>query len=428
MDTIFSLATAQGRSGVAVIRISGPQAYSVATKLCGTVPPARSMGLRTLRSEAGEVLDRALVLVFEEPHSFTGEDVVEFHTHGSRAVYQAVLTELGRSSDARLAEPGEFTRRALENNLLDLTQVEGLADLIDAETEAQRKQAIRVFSGALSEKIESWRKQIIRAASLLEVTIDFADEEVPVDVSDEVIDLLGSVSGELAEEIKRSYVSERIRDGFEVAIVGPPNAGKSTLLNRLAGRDAAITSEFAGTTRDVIEVRMDLDGLPVTFLDTAGLRETDDAIEGIGVERAIERASKADIRVFLTDGSTIDQLAPEDSDIVLKSKADLSGEHSNAISGKTGFGVETLVEKVKSILAQLSLESGVATHARHRIAMEKSLENLERSIALVGEGPEFYDIAAEELRSAIRALELVVGRIDVETLLDEIFSSFCLGK
>ncbi|MFK7868197.1 MAG: tRNA uridine-5-carboxymethylaminomethyl(34) synthesis GTPase MnmE [Roseobacter sp.] len=428
MDTIFSLATAQGRSGVAVVRISGPQAYSVASTLCGAVPPARTTALRTLKSGAGEVLDRALVLAFEAPHSFTGEDVVEFHTHGSRAVYQAVLTELGNVTDARLAEPGEFTRRALENNLLDLTQVEGLADLIDAETEAQRKQAIRVFSGELSEKIETWRKQIIRAASLLEVTIDFADEEVPVDVSDEVIVLLDNVSDELAEEIKRSYVSERIRDGFEVAIVGPPNVGKSTLLNRLAGREAAITSDIAGTTRDVIEVRMDLDGLPVTFLDTAGLRETDDEIEGIGVERAIERASNADIRVFLTDGATVEKLSATGDDIVLKPKADLFEEGAGSISGKTGFGVEALVEQVKEILGHRSLESGVATHERHRIAIEKSLENIRGSIVLVGEGPELYDIAAEELRSAIRSLEIVVGRIDVETLLDEIFSSFCLGK
>ncbi|HGG65032.1 MAG TPA: tRNA uridine-5-carboxymethylaminomethyl(34) synthesis GTPase MnmE, partial [Rhodobacteraceae bacterium] len=287
MSTIYALATALGKSGVAVIRLSGPRALDAAKTLAGTLPEPRVAGLRALRDSDGVLLDQALVLTFMAGHSFTGEDVAELHLHGGPATIKAVLQTLGDLDGLRMAEPGEFTRRALENGCLDLAQIEGLSDLLDAETEAQRKQALRVFSGALGDKAESWRSQLIRAAALLEATIDFADEDVPVDVTPEVSDLLNSVMAALKTEATGVQISERIRDGFEVAIVGAPNVGKSSLLNRLAGRDAAITSEIAGTTRDVIEVRMDLNGLPVTILDTAGLRETDDTVEGIGIERAL---------------------------------------------------------------------------------------------------------------------------------------------
>ncbi|MCV3270012.1 tRNA uridine-5-carboxymethylaminomethyl(34) synthesis GTPase MnmE [Roseobacter sinensis] len=428
MDTIFALATAQGRAGVAVVRISGPDAVQTGRILAGSMPPPRQCATRVLRDAAGQVLDRALVLRFQGPQSFTGEDVVEFHLHGSVAVVRAVLEELRVSARARLAEPGEFTRRAMENGKVDLAQVEGLADLIDAETEAQRKQAVQVFSGALGDRVERWRSSLIRAAALLEATIDFADEEVPVDVSPEVGELLRSVEAELAEEISGSFVSERIRTGFEVAIVGPPNAGKSTLLNRLAGREAAITSEIAGTTRDIIEVRMDLDGLPVTFLDTAGLRESKDAIEAIGVSRGIARAETADLRVFLAYPGEQLLMTPQPDDIVVQPKADLHRNTVGGISGTTGYGVSTLVERIQDILARRASHAGVATHERHRSAMEKAQTGLLAARQIVAHGPEQYDIAAEELRHAIRALESLVGRVDVENLLDEIFASFCLGK
>lgn len=428
MDTIFAQATAQGRAGVSVVRISGPDALEVAGKIAGPLPDHRATALRDVRDSSGDVLDRALILRFDGPHSFTGEDVVELHLHGSIAVIRAVLDVLGGFPLLRLAEPGEFTRRALENNRLDLTQVEGLADLIQAETEAQRKQALGVLSGRLGVVVEGWRAQLIRAAALLEATIDFADEDVPIDVTPEVEGLLASVAADLKAEIAGTFVAERVRAGFEVAIVGPPNAGKSTLLNALAGRDAAITSEVAGTTRDVIEVRMDLAGIPVTLLDTAGLRETNDAIEEQGVSRAIARANAADLRLFLFDESEELMIAPWPEDIVRTPKVDLRPDGALGVSGKTGEGLDALLAEIEAVLSQRTVDVGLATHARHRVGMERAEVYLMNASNVLTKGPDQYDIAAAELRFAIRALEVLVGRIDVESLLDEIFSSFCLGK
>ncbi|EAQ23375.1 tRNA uridine-5-carboxymethylaminomethyl(34) synthesis GTPase MnmE [Roseovarius sp. 217] len=428
MDTIYALSTAQGKAGVAVIRVSGPLAAEACRRLCGDVPEPRRAVLRVLRDEGGERLDQALVLIFAENESFTGESTAEFQLHGSVAVVASVLADLGRIDGLRPAEAGEFTRRALENGRLDLAQVEGLADLIEAETEAQRKQALRVFSGALGERCEGWRRSLIRAVALLEATIDFADEEVPVDVSPEVTGLIQGVIQGLEAEIAGVSVSERIRTGFEVAIVGAPNVGKSTLLNALAGRDAAITSEFAGTTRDVIEVRMDLAGLPVTLLDTAGLRETTDAVESIGIARARARAAQADLRVFLIEDGGDFEFVPEADDIVVRAKADISGDLMGAVSGKTGAGLSELVDRIAAVLGARAMGAGLATRERHRQAMVRGLKALQVSLDTLPLGEVMAEIAAEELRVAIRALDSLVGRIDVETVLDEIFASFCLGK
>jgi tRNA modification GTPase len=314
----------------------------------------------------------------------------------------------------------------LENERLDLAQIEGLSDLIEAETEAQRLQSIRVFSGALGQKAEIWRSNLIRAAALLEATIDFADEDVPVDVGPEVNELILGVMSELETESAGVKFAERIRDGFEVAIVGAPNVGKSTLLNALAGREAAITSEVAGTTRDVIEVRMDLRGLPVTFLDTAGLRETEDTVEAIGVRRAVERAQSADLRVFLIDeGTTFSDLSPNEFDIQIIAKADISG---TGVSGKTGQGLEQLIDQITSVLENRAARAGTATRERHRVAMDQSITALELAQDELRNGPDRTELAAEELRTAIRLLDSLVGRVDVEHILDEIFSSFCIGK
>ncbi|MBS0123461.1 tRNA uridine-5-carboxymethylaminomethyl(34) synthesis GTPase MnmE [Thetidibacter halocola] len=426
MDTIFALASAEGKAGVSVVRLSGPRSHDVARAMSGSLPEPRRAGLRRLVDRAGVFLDEALVLVFEESRSFTGEAVVEFHLHGSIAVIHAVLKDLGTHEGLRLAEPGEFTRRAMENGRLDLTQVEALSDLIASETEAQRMQALRVLSGELGGKVESWRRDLVRAASLLEVTIDFADEEVPVDVSDEVRALLGAVVDGLSTELHGSAAAERIRAGFEVAIVGPPNAGKSTLLNYLAGREAAITSEIAGTTRDVIEVRMDIGGLPVTLLDTAGLRDSEDVVERIGVDRARERAGRADLRLHLVPAGDTPILPVLVGDIVRVAKQD--DGNGRGISGLTGAGVTGLVDEIRETLSARVARAGLATRERHRMAMESGKEQLQQALVLLDTGPDEYELASEEIRLAIRRLEALLGRVDVEHLLDVIFSSFCIGK
>ncbi|MDJ0857494.1 MAG: tRNA uridine-5-carboxymethylaminomethyl(34) synthesis GTPase MnmE [Dinoroseobacter sp.] len=429
METIFAQATAKGKAGVAVVRISGPQAFSAARQIARPLPDAHRAGLRSLRDQNGGLLDEALVLTFPEGRSFTGEEVVELQLHGSTAVVSAVLRTLAAIDGLRLAEPGEFTRRAMENNRLDLAQVEGLADLVEAETEAQRLQAQRVFSGALGDKVEAWRAKLIRAAALLEATIDFADEEVPEDVSPEVKYLLTSVATDLASEIKGSVVAERVRDGFEVAILGAPNAGKSSLLNALAGREAAITSSIAGTTRDVIEVRMDLGGVPVTLLDTAGLRETEDEIEQIGVERALSRADQADLSLVLTEtGELPVELRETKVDLVVRTKCDLRAPKDGlAISTVTGQGLQYLTDEIGRLLSDRVASVGTATHLRHRVSMEKASANLAKVLEqLDSEVP--TEILADELRTAIRALDSLIGRVDVDHLLGEIFASFCIGK
>ncbi|WP_299413856.1 tRNA uridine-5-carboxymethylaminomethyl(34) synthesis GTPase MnmE [uncultured Sulfitobacter sp.] len=428
MDTIFAQATAVGRAGVSIVRVSGPGAHLICEQMVGKLPEARGSALRMVRDREGGFIDQALVLRFDGPDSFTGEDVIELQLHGSIAIIKRVLSVLGQFEGARLADPGEFTRRALENGRLDLVQVEGLADLIEAETEAQRKQALRVLTGALGSKIEEWRRALIRAAALLEATIDFADEDVPVDVTDEVRSLLSGVEAALVYEIKGTNAAERIRSGFEVAIIGAPNVGKSTLLNRVAGREAAITSNIAGTTRDVIEVRMDLGGLPVTLLDTAGIRETDDVVETMGVNLALRRAADADMRVFLMEEGDALPMQLEEGDVVLRAKGDVGSSDIPSVSGKTGQGVDSLMDQIEERLSTLASGAGLATHERHARAMDVSLRNLISVKELLNRGPDEYEIAAAELRMGIYALETLVGRIDAENLLDEIFSSFCLGK
>ncbi len=428
MDTIFALASAQGKAGVAVIRLSGPDAHSAAAGMTGGALPARGMSLRVLRDADGARLDDGLVLTFKAPASFTGEDVAELQIHGSTASVNAVMRCLSETDGLRLADPGEFTRRALENGKMDLAQVEGLADLIDAETEAQRKQAQTILAGELGNLAERWRRDLIRAASLLEAVIDFADEEVPTDVTPEVRELISGVMADLKREADGVQIAERIRTGFEVAIVGLPNAGKSTLLNALAGRDAAITSEYAGTTRDVIEVRMDLAGLPVTLLDTAGLRDTDDHVESLGIALAKKRAEAADLRVFLSDEPLHLGVDIQPDDIQVAPKADLRSPQVGGVSGKTGQGIDQLISNISRVLSNRTTSHGIATRERHRIALTKALDALTAAMSVLESGPDLYDIAAEEMRTAIRALESLVGRIGVEDLLDEIFSSFCLGK
>lgn len=423
-ETIFAAATAPGRAGVAVVRISGALAFAVAERMAGALP-VTGRGVRQIRSRAGDLIDEALVLTFDHGKSFTGEAVVELHLHGSPSIVDAVLGELRAEDGLRLARPGEFSWRAMENGRMDLAQAEGLADLLEAETEAQRRQAMRVFSGGLGALCDGWRDSLIHAAALIEATIDFADEEVPVDVGPEVLDLLGAVRAELVRESAGVAVAERVREGFEVAIVGRPNAGKSTLLNYLVGRDAAITSEIAGTTRDVIEVRAVVEGLPVTFLDTAGLRDDGDDIERIGIARGRERAARADMRVYLLGPG---EAAPEallPGDIAVLSKVD---DGVGGVSGKTGAGVDLLIQRIGDELARRVASVGRATSERHRVAMEKAIASLDQAVVRIQTPDAMTELAAADLRLALRVLDSLVGRVDVEDILGDIFSRFCIGK
>ena len=427
MDTIFALASAPGKAGISIVRLSGPLAINVAEKLTKSKLKEKQPNLRVIYDSDNHFIDQALILIFRKPYSFTGENVVEFHLHGSSAVVSSVIKLLGNFKGLRSAEAGEFTRCALENGKIDLAQVEGLADLIDAETDAQHKQAARIFNGALGEKTKEWRAKLVKAGALLVATLDFADEEVPEEVTLEVEKLINMVLSDLDKEIIGVQTAERIRSGFEVAIVGAPNLGKSTLLNYLVGRDAAITSNVSGTTRDVIEVKLDLRGLPVTILDTAGIRKSDDKVEEIGISRALERSSLSDLRIVLTeDGEYPVGLKKRDTDIICIAKDDQGNR--GGVSGKTGAGIDRLKNNIWDILNDKAQYVGIATRERHKSSMVNAKKFLGNAVVSLRDGPEYYDITAEEIRAATSALDSLIGRIGVEDVLDEVFSSFCLGK
>jgi tRNA modification GTPase len=427
MDTIYARASAAGKAGVAVIRISGPHAHEAAETLAGPLPP-QGRALRLLRDAAGDPLDQALCLTFAPGHSFTGEGVAELQTHGSPAVVAAVLRELSAIPGLRAADPGEFTRRAMENGRLDLDQVEGLADLIDAETEAQRRQALRAFSGALGARAAIWRETLLRVAALIAASIDFADEEIPAGLDARIAEDLTALRDDLSDEARGVGAAERIREGFEVAILGAPNAGKSTLLNALAGRDAAITSPIPGTTRDVIELRLDLDGLPVTLLDTAGLRATDDPVERIGVDRAIARARAADLRIWLLAPGESPGQAWAEGDLLLRAKADIAPGPGPGISGLTGEGIAELVAALTAILRERTAAAGIATRERHRRAILRAISHLDQALSALPALLHHPEIVAEETNLAIRAIDSIVGRVDVDDILAEVFARFCIGK
>lgn len=426
-ETIYALASARGKAGVSIIRISGPSSRMVLEALgVHGISPRRAMLRRLV--DGADLIDEALVLFFPEGSSFTGEDVVELQVHGSMAVQSRLMQFLSGLCGLRLAEPGEFTRRALANGRLDLTQVEGLADLIDAETEAQRRQAQRVLSGAIGQKVDLWRAKLTRAAALIEATIDFADEDVPEDVVPEVLSLIDALMAELDSQQRGAVAAERIRDGYEVAIIGAPNSGKSSLLNTLSGRTAAITSSIAGTTRDVIEVRMDLRGLPVTLLDTAGLRETDDEVERIGISMARDRAAMADLRVLLVEpGQDVPEVDLQPDDLTVLVKADLYPDEAE-ISSRTGAGITELVERIAARLEQRAMTAGLLIRERHRRAIDHTVEALDSAREWLYQGSGNLELVAADLRRARIEMELLLGQIDVEALLDEIFSSFCIGK
>ncbi len=449
-DTIVALASGAGRAGVALVRVSGASAGEVLRALTDRdLPkPRRATRMAFCAPDSGLSLDDGIALWFPKPASFTGEDVAELHVHGGPAVIAAIIEAALCLKGVRLAEPGEFTRRAFENGKLDLAQAEGLADLVDAETEAQRRQALRQRRGALSALYDSWRERLIEAAAFIEAEIDFPDEELPAALALRAAPMLAALAKDMGRHLDDSHRGERVRDGYRIAIIGPPNAGKSSLLNALAHREAAIVSDTPGTTRDVVEVRLVLGGYPVWIADTAGLAEAADAIEAEGVRRALARAEEADLRLGVVDvrsqppAALLGELASHD--LLVRSKADLLASdllttpagapaptecepRSVSVSVITGQGLAELhaLLAVGVVEALGREEAPVLTRARHRRLVEEARAALDAAMPALLRGPE---LAAEDVRVAAVAIGRLTGRIDVEDLLDEIFQSFCIGK
>lgn len=436
-DTIFALSSGALPSGVAVIRLSGPHTKAAITTLAGTIPQPRRAALRTLHDGEGNILDQGLIIFFPAPASFTGEDCVEFQIHGGRAAVSAVLKMLGKVPGLRHAEAGEFTRRAFINGKIDLTGAEALADLIVAETESQRRLAIENATGGQKQLYDRWRSQLLRARALLEAELDFSDEDdVPEEVSKDVNGLLQGMAQEIQTHLDGFGAAEIIRDGFHVVLVGAPNVGKSSLLNALAKREVAIVTDIPGTTRDLIEVVLDLEGIKVIVTDTAGLRQTDDTVEKIGVERAIAAARRANLVLRLVDQS----LASAESEMALSdtpflrvtTKIDLGAHETESddlsdhkISVITGDGLESLIKDIAGRAQEAIRVSGEAipTRLRHVWLLQSTLQ----AIALASTEREI-ELQAEQLRSAGVSLGKITGAVDVEELLGIIFSEFCIGK
>jgi tRNA modification GTPase len=440
-QTIFALSSGRPPSAIAIVRVSGPQAGAVLTALAGKLPVPRLATRALLRNSSRQPIDDALVLWFPGPASATGEDVAEFHVHGGRAVLAALFAALAAFDNVRAAEAGEFTRRGFENGKLDLTEAEGLDDLIRADTDRQRRQALRQLKGLLGDKARDWRAQIIEASALIEAGIDFSDEgDVPAELIAPARAKIEALLREIQQVLAAEAQSERLRDGLVVAIAGPPNVGKSTLMNQLARREVAIVSPHAGTTRDVIEVQLDLDGYPVTVIDTAGIRETDDPVEQEGVRRARARAAEADLVLWLADAPN-QEIAQRGTAPVwlVRNKIDLDraakpgpvaqGRASAGfgISARRGEGIPELVSALVGFAQDYfgSSEGGLISRARQRKLLQETAASLRRSLDVVGQGEE---LAAEELRLAAHSLGRLLGRVDVDHILDVIFREFCVGK
>jgi len=458
-STIFALSSGRPPAAIAVVRISGPRARLALERLTGRVPQPRQATLVRVREPAsGEVIDEALALWFPAPASETGEDIAELQLHGGHAVITGVLKALSAVEDCRIAESGEFTRRAFENGKLDLTAVEGLGDLIAAETAAQRRQAFRQLKGLIGDRAEAWRQRLIDALALVEARIDFSDEaDVPEDLITPAAKIARGLRDEIATVLADGGRGERLRDGLVVAIAGPPNAGKSTLFNRLARREAAIVSPFAGTTRDVIEVHLDLNGYPATVLDTAGIRDSVEPVEQEGVRRARAHAAEADLVLWVTDVSA-DGRAPTESprlksdapQWLVENKIDLLDESARkrslagscrhvksdefefafSVSAERGEGLDALFGALATFAREsfAAGEAAVVTRARHRDALEATAAALDRAVAETAATSPREELIAEELRHATWALGRLTGRVDVEDVLDKIFRDFCIGK
>jgi tRNA modification GTPase len=434
-QTIFALSSGRPPSAISMVRVSGPQARPALAALAGKIPAPRMAARVLLRDANQQPIDDAVILWFPGPASATGEDVAEFHVHGARAVLAALFAAFSMFENMRAAEPGEFTRRAFENGKLDLTEAEGLDDLIHADTDRQRRQALRQLKGLLGDKARGWRAQIIEASALIEAGIDFSDEgDVPAELIAPALAKIKTLLGEIEEVLAAQGQSERLREGLVVAISGPPNVGKSTLMNQLARREVAIVSPHAGTTRDVIEVQLDLDGYPVTVIDTAGIRETDDPVEQEGVRRARTRAAEADLVLWLTDAQH-EEILREDavSTWTVRTKIDLDaasqgrGDFDFEISASRGDGIKELISALVGFAQNYfgSGEGGLISRERQRKLLRQTAALLRCSMSEIDKGEEFV---AEDLRAAGQSLGRLLGRVDVEDILDTIFQEFCIGK
>src|SRR6266480_4658322 len=448
-QTIFALSSGRPPSAISIVRVSGPHAGAALTSLAGRIPMPRMATRALLRDANDQPIDDAVVLWFPAPASATGEDVAEFHVHGGRAVLASVFAALSSVEHVRPAEPGEFTRRAFENGKLDLTEAEGLDDLIRADTDRQRRQALRQLQGLLGDRARDWRAQIIEACALIEAGIDFADEgDVPAELIAPAVAKVTTLLGEIQHVLAGQRQSERLREGLVIAIAGPPNVGKSTLMNQLARREVAIVSPHAGTTRDIIEVQLDLDGYPVMVIDTAGIRETDDPVEQEGVRRARARAAEADLVLWMIDAqheqspqqgaapiwtvrNKID-LDAVGTDVPKPSQAAAAGQERRlgsdfGISASRGDRVSELISALVGFASDYlgSGEDGLISRVRQRKLLQETADSLQRSLEVMGKGEE---LTAEELRAAAHCLGRLLGRVDVEDILDAIFRDFCIGK
>lgn len=434
-DTIYALSSGLGKGGVAVIRVSGNNVLTVLSRLTGLKDPKpRYAYFKSIQASNGTVIDHALILYFKGPYSFTGEDVVEFQVHGGRGVIQALMMALGEIPECRPAERGEFSRRAVINGKMDLTEAEGLLDLINAETERQRAQALGQMEGRLGQLYDGWRDQLCHHMAYLEAFIDFPEEEIPPEKLASIDTDIRSLLESIQKHLDDNRVGERLREGFQIAIIGVPNVGKSSLINALTHKDVAIVSQTAGTTRDVVEAHLDVDGFPVILADTAGLREQAEAIETEGIRRAVQRAEEADLILHVQDGTVYPQseslpdVLSSKTILTIWNKADLMRSvptDAMCISAKTGVGIPELWKQIKTILERDfgGRDSGVITRERYRTALIECVRALTRSLSVSD-----LELKAEELRLAARALGRITGRIDAEDLLDVIFRDFCIGK
>ena len=435
IETIFARSTAPGKAGIAVLRLSGPRAGTVLSDLTGrALPSPRMASLATFRDPGnGQAIDQGLALWFPGPASFTGEDVVEIHCHGSRAVVAEFYRVLSEAEGCRPAEAGEFTRRAFDNGRMDLTQVEGLADLLDAETAAQQRQALRQMEGELGRLYDGWRDRLVRSLAHVEAEIDFPEEDLPGDMLEPVRKDVVSLQSDIHRHLADGRRGERLRDGFRIAIIGAPNVGKSSLLNALSRRDAAIVSDIAGTTRDVIEVHLDIEGYPVLLADTAGIRETLDPVEREGVVRSEQRMADADLVIEVLDArDPVSPVPGDDRHIRVLNKIDLAPDATVpagalTLSVREGQGIGALIAAITDRLKlsddSVSQSDLPLTRARHRQALERAMVSLDRFHQAA-----LPELAAEDLRLAMREIGRITGSVDVEDLLDVIFRDFCIGK